>query len=242
LIVFIKYTQANLDSPSERNYTELISTYRDLSQLQGGDNLYWTGQKFSYSLSELKDDAFYIASRECCYGIAQTYEIFESFLKSFLVELLQHKREYLELISNDESLTLNSTDDFRDLVNQFQKRGKNNKKFFWLFRKISDFYKRHEKENIWNYNMADWYDLMSEVRHAIIHNRQHFTDKVKTSIARNRNQIIFERYFNVEKSTDSGLIIVDRLKTGELINLFNQFAFLIWKSVSLDCGLELDYR
>jgi hypothetical protein len=170
-------------------------------QLQGGDNLYWTGQKFSYSLSELKDDAFYIASRECCYGIAQTYEIFESFLKSFLVELLQHKREYLELISNDESLTLNSTDDFRDLVNQFQKRGKNNKKFFWLFRKISDFYKRHEKENIWNYNMADWYDLMSEVRHAIIHNRQHFTDKVKTSIARNRNQIIFERYFNVVTQT-----------------------------------------
>jgi len=236
---FINYTQNHLDLEPDANFVELISTYRDLSQLDGGNNLYWTGQHFSY---KIKEDTLFIESRECCFGIAQTYEIFESFLKRIVVELLENNYNYISLVTNDTNSNIISKESLIEIVNQFQKKDKNNKKFLWLFRKISTFYKKHEKENICRYNMADWFDLVSEIRHAIIHNRQNLTDKVKISIKRNDNQAIFGRYFNEDLSILSGFLIIDILKTGEIIHLFNQFAHLIWKSLSLECNLNADYQ
>lgn len=238
---FITFVQKELDSTPDGNITQLISTYRDLSKLENDENLFWTGMEYNFSVSDLRNNAQLLASRECCYGIAQVYEIFESFLKNLTVELLQNKKEFIELVSNKDSMVLNTTEDYRVLATQFQRKEKNNKSFLWLFRKVSGFYKKHEKENIWNYNLADWFDLMSEIRHAITHNRQQFTDKVKLSINRNGNREIFNRYFNQNKSNETGFIVTNQLKTGEIISLFNQFAFLIWKSLSIECRLDLNY-
>ncbi len=238
---FIKYTKKNLESIPDQRFVELISTYRDLSQIGSNTNLNFTGQQFSYKISDLRKDALSIASRECCYGIAETYEIFETFLKNILTEILFRNSKYFKPINANKLEVPKSKEEIRDFINQFQKRDRNNKKLLWAFRKLSSFYKQYEKNNILNFNMAEWFDLMSELRHAIIHNRQDFTERAKKAVMRNRNQIIFNRYFNEEQSYSSGKLIIDRLKTGEIIHQFNQFAHLIWKSLSLECDLNTDY-
>ena len=238
---FINSIQDQNKSKPENCITQLISSYRDLSQLGAQNNLYETGFEYNYTISDLQNEAFLLSSRECCFTIAQAYEIFESFLKKIVFEMLRNNQEYTVFVTRGDTLKPTSNQDFKNLVDQLQRRDKNNKKFLWLFRKISTLYKTHEKENIWNYNFADWFDLISEIRHAIVHSRQHLTDKVQLSIGRNKNRKIFNRYFDAMKSEELGLIITHRLNAGELINLFNQFAFLIWKSISTECELELNY-
>lgn len=240
--IFIKYTKRNLEKEPDRNFASLSSTYRDLSQTTVGHNLFRTGHQFNYKISDLQDNAREIVSRECCFGIAQTYEIFESFMKNILIELLLNRNEYFNVISKDKVFTPMSRLEIAEFINQMQRNAKNNKKLLWVLRKISDFYKQHEEVNIWNYNLANWFDMMSEIRHSIIHNRQTMTNKVKEAISKNKNQLIFTRHFNKELSYSSGLIITDRLKAGEIIHLFNQFAHLIWKSLCIECGLDSDYQ
>lgn len=240
--IFIKYTKRNLETEPDRSVAELSSTYRDLSQKNSGPNLFRTGHYFSYMISYLKQNASIIVSRECCFGIAQTYEVFESFLKNILIELLMNRTEYFYPINKDKIMLPKSRFEVIEYVNLIQRKDRNNKKLLWFLRRISDFYKKHEMENIWNYNMANCFDMMSEIRHAIIHNRQNMTIKVREVINLNKNQEIFNKYFNKELSDTTGIITTDRLKTGEIIHLFNQFAHLIWKSLSLESGLDADYQ
>lgn len=238
---FISFVQKELDSKPDGDIIQLISNYRDLSKLNDDNNLFWTGMEYNFSSSDLQNNAHLLISRECCYTIEQAYEIFESFLKEITVELLRNKKEYIELVNCKDSAVLDKTEDYRVLVNKFQRNGKNNKRILWLFREISEFYQKHEKENILNYDFADWFDLISEIRHAITHNRQRFTDKVKSSISKDETRIIFNRYFDQNKSVETGLIITNLQNTNETILLFNQFAFLIWKSLSIECRVDINY-
>lgn len=134
-----------------------------------------------------------------------------------------------------------SIEDYRLFINQIQKKGRNNKKLLWFIRKLSPFYKEYETKNIWHFDMANWFNLISEIRHAIIHNRQSLTMKVQTEIEKNQNKALFERYFYFEKSYATGLIFTNRLKTGEHICLLHQFAFLIFKSLSIEAKLDANY-
>jgi hypothetical protein len=240
---FIKYSENSLSEKYDdsTSINSLISSYRDLSNLSNVMNLHFTGFRHELKVSDFKEDIALIVSRECSLTLAQVYEIFESFIKKVLSKFLFHNPSYLNTINTKSISVTNDYEGYRDFVNSLQRQGKNNKKLLWALRKISPFYLKHETDNIWDFNMANWYELVSVIRHAIVHNRQVLTQDVQNTISKNKNNELFDRYYLNEKSFESDIIYTNRVKTGEQICLFNQFAFLIFKSLSRTVNIDDNY-
>jgi hypothetical protein len=240
---FIKYTE---NKYSELNIVDdrvagLRSLFRDLSDLTSKENLYSTGFRYELKISEFKEDIALLVSRECCFALSQVYEIFETYLKNILSSFLFHNPLFFDSVEIKNFDTPSTIQEYRDCINFLQRQGKNNKKLFSTIRKISSFYSKHEIVNIRSFNLNNWYDLISEIRHAIIHNQQKLTLKVQNIISHNRNKEIYDRYFLSEKSYENNIIITDRLKTTDHICLFDSFAYLIFKSLSLETNLDPKY-
>ena len=65
-----------------RTYKSVVSSitcYRDLSQIQGGDNLYTPNYAFDMTVDTMANEIKDIISQQSCFAVSQAYEVFESF-------------------------------------------------------------------------------------------------------------------------------------------------------------------
>ena len=158
--------KGNFNIPGYELYT-MITTYRDLSQLSGGDNLYITGNEYSLTTDNLTDETSRPLSYISCLTISQIFEVFESFLKNILTESI-FQNNLIDVLKIE-----NVNQDFNSIRNSLYKiQGTNNKGLIKALRKISPFFKAHEHNNIWKRNMSDWFNLIATVRHIVVHQRQ----------------------------------------------------------------------
>ena len=71
----------------DRELMAAMSTFRDLSKITDGDNLYNTGYSYSLRSSVLESEIEIILSKEYCLTLSQAYEVFETYLADIFTEL-----------------------------------------------------------------------------------------------------------------------------------------------------------
>jgi hypothetical protein len=114
-------------------------------------------------------------------------------------------------------------------------RQKNNRKFMNLIEKLSIHFTQHEANNIYKLNFPMWFDLVSELRHNIIHNRQTISSRLQDFLKHNNERAKLFQMFFEQKITNDGLIIfLTNEKFHIILDRLNDFAFFIFKSLSLD--------
>jgi hypothetical protein len=217
-----------------------ITTYRDLSQIPGTNNLYTPNFSYGITLNTLSKEVENLISRESCFTVAQAYEVFESYFLQILTDYFKHRTDKLTEL-NLLKVDLISESDIKTFLKIAA--GSNNKGLIKLAKKISDHFKKHENDNYFSVNIFRWFDLISMVRHTLVHNRQKVSKRFLTYLEENKsNRLIelFDAQFERKKIDNIECIFLTTNRALDIITWLNSFAHLIFKSISIDSGLDFD--
>lgn len=216
----------------------MISTYRDLSQLDEGSNLYDTNVEYHLSSDNLSSETERILSYVSCLTITQIFEVFESFLKNVLAELIsQNPCLFFKLGLENNSI------DFDHIRTQlFKIQGKSNKGFIKALRKISPFFREFEQHNIWERNMSHWFELIARVRDLVVHSRLKINTDFKDYISEIHRKKLFDLHFKITGIEPNEKIQLTPYQASSIIDYMFEYAHLIYKSLSIDYNIPLDFK
>ena len=224
----------------DRELISSLTTFRDLTVAPKSDNLVIPNYNYSVRLSSISAEVNNIISRESCLTVAQAYEAFESFFLQILTNYLRYNPSKLvELKLLKANLILPETE-IKEILRKSS--GKNNKGLISITKKISDHFKTHESKNYLSINIFHWFDILSMVRHEVVHNRQAISKGFLDYLEKNKcNKSIelFDRQFERKKIDDRVCIYLTPDKASDIITWLNSFAHYIFKSISIDARLPI---
>lgn len=171
-----------------------------------------------------------IHSRQLCLLYAQSFESFERFLKDCIFDRLsrdENIREYVISLlpkNQNSSITRAKMPSGENLFRALKKAGGKSFKDF-------------SSNNNLNVKFKELWTILSEVRHAITHNESIIELKLIKKSDHHYN--IFNYLFNSKSVSDDLLQIeLDYVKFEKLIKRFSEFAFQIFKLLSIEDHLE----
>lgn len=222
----------------DREYKMLhsaITTYRDISLIQGGDNLFTPNYSFEMDVNRLNNQIDDIISQQGCFAVAQAYEFFETFLIDIITDYIFFNQKNLGMIGMSAGKLIMLRTTIREKVKSLKK---GNKDRFSILRKSCSFFKKHEVKNIYNYNITLWFNLITLVRHDIVHNGQRASKKLMEYVRENNLEKIFNEQIETKKIDNDTSIYFKVEFAGEIINRLNGLAHLVFKSISIELGLS----
>lgn len=229
-----KAEQLENDFTGNQDLYSTITYYRDLSQLEGGSNLYDTGYGHDVSTLNLKQHSENAVSYVCCTTVSHVYEIFDSFLKNILasVYINSDSKESFKLKEQFENF-----EKVREGLWMLKREGS----LLKVMRRISPFYAEHEKNNIWGYNVGVWFSMIDKVRHQIVHNRQKLTETFILDIEAREEGKLFKKNFSLLQQGSNWQIVITYPQASHILNTFIELAHLIFKSLSTDLNMDASY-
>lgn len=170
----------------------------------------------------------------------QNYEAIERFMKDIFIVYFKHN----ELLAKETIGKINLRYD-RDQINWRQtiqqlNKGVNKKSYLEILRELSPEFKVGEQKNLHNINLKDWFEMISLVRHSIVHSnsiiKNEEANKLSTNMKENLNN-----FFNIcNKANGSIQVTLDVYKQKRLFKFFAEYCFFVFKSLSN--SLELDWK
>lgn len=225
------------DGSGNRTLIGSITSYRDLSQIQGGDNLGSPACSYQVKTDNLSDEVDIIISQQCCYAATQWYEVFESYLISMISEYLHHHQYRLREVKLKGERILLLKETIRHMVKKAQ--GTNNKGLLSMMRKLSGHFKQYEHNNIFSVDISQWFDLYSMIRHTLVHNRQVVSNRLLDYINTRKSNELFEQHFKKRKVDQEVCIYLEKDSAGNITHWLNTFAHFIFVSLSKEGNLSL---
>jgi hypothetical protein len=226
------------ENRTHKSIVSAITSYRDLSLVQGGDNLF--SPNFSYEMSvdtmpnEIKD----IISQQSCFAVAQAYEVFESFLIELMTEYLLNNQSKLQLFKFTTSNIILLRETIREMVKKGQ--GVNNKGILAMVRKVSPHFQTHEANNIHHVNISHWFDLVTMIRHTLVHNRQIISPRLLKYLEKQKANEMFNRHFQRKRVDNKVRIYLEKNTASDIIDWLNTFAHFIFVGLSKEANLALN--
>ena len=170
-----------------------------------------------------------ILSKQLCLLYAQSFEAFERFVKDCLFNRIchdDHIREFtISLLPKHEQLsfTRDKMPGGGNLFRVLKKAGR-------------ETYKEFTKKNNLNINFSELWAILSEARHSITHSESLIESGIFNKTKHNSE--IFKFLFNLrEMSPCLWLIELDYQKFERLMKRFSEFAYQIFKILSIEEGL-----
>lgn len=225
------------ENREHKSIVSAITSYRDLSLVQGGDNLF--SPNFSYEMSvdtmpnEIKD----IISQQSCFAVSQAYEVFESFLIELMTEYLLNNQSKLRLFKFTSSNIILLRETIREMVKKGQ--GVNNKGLLAMVRKVSPHFRTHEANNIHHVNISHWFDLVTMIRHTLVHNRQIISPRLLKYLEKQKANEMFDRHFQRKRVDNKVRIYLEKNTASDIIDWLNTFAHFIFVGLSKEANLSL---
>jgi len=221
-----------------RGITSSVTFFRDLSQSPQTDNL--TAPNFDYDLTleNLADEIENISSKVCGLAVANSYEVFESFFIRTLSEYFVSNPSKLVETKLLKAPLILPIEETTRLIKK--SAGTNNKGLIKFTKNLSDFFKRHESTNYLQVNILQWFDLLSMVRHTLVHNRQAMSKGLLDYLEKNKANKsfeLFDRQFSRKKIGNRVEIYLTTNQVLDIVSWLNSLAHLIFKSLSLQQNL-----
>ena len=228
-----EYGKRFQDNKSNLNFI-LGSTIaiRDLSienESEDYYNLHPVETKYEIYLKDLEKFNDKLIKKNCAYFLAQSYEALEKFLNEVITQYILRNRP-LEFVFD--SLNADLTFDATKAELKKEKRSNNGNKYLLkILRKISTEYKNLELKNWRNLNLIDWYDIYSEIWHAVTHKSQILEKEIVENFSSRKSELM-DYYFPCEETELGYLINIDHIRTSDLITLTAEYGFIVFKTLS----------
>jgi len=175
-----------------------------------------------------------IFSRQLCLLYAQSFESFERYLKDCLFDKLNRDnmiREYvIQLLPNTQEppITREKMPGGDNLFKVLKKAGGKS-------------FKEFSKENNLNIRFKELWTILSNVRHSVTHNESLINSELVNKS--NHHTEIFNFLFKSSPgSEDTMYIELDYKKFERLIKRFSEFAYQVFKVLSVEEGVEFENK
>lgn len=203
--------------------------------------LYGRTGHFKVEGTEFVEMLRWVAKREGALSIAKAYEAFETYLYDltaiygFKVDTLR-SHEVLNLSQNIDDL--NSIDEWKESV-RCKYRKANNKKLISKLRKLGHNLEAAESGTLNNrkLNVVSWFKVVEQVRHAATHSDYLIDQAVLDSFQPEERAILDQRFPGSESNLGYS-IEMEKYNSISNIQLFAEYAHAIYKSLSIQSGLE----
>ena len=225
------------ENREHRSVVSAIASYRDLSLLQGGNNLFSPNFSYEMTIDTMANEINDIVSQQSCFAVSQAYEVFESFLIELMTEYLLHNQNKLQLLKFTHGNIILLRETIREMVKKGQ--GVNNKGLLAMVRKISPHFRTHETKNIHNVNISQWFDLVTMIRHTLVHNRQIISSRLLKYLEKQKANEMFDRHFQRKRIDNRVCIYLEKNTATDIINWLNTFAHFIFVGLSKEANLPL---
>lgn len=212
-----------------------ITFYRDMSLIEGGDNLFVPNYSFEMDVDRLNNQIDDIISQQGCFAVAQAYEFFETFLIDIITDYIFFNQKNLGMIGMNAGKLILLRETIRPKVKCIKD---GNKGRFSILRKSCLFFQKHEIKNIYSYNVTQWFYLITLVRHDIVHNGQRASKKLMDYVKENNLTKIFNEQIQTKKIDNDISIFFKLDSAGEIIHRLNGLAHFVFKSISIELGLS----
>ena len=129
----------------------------------------------------------------------------------------------------------------KETIREYIKRKKetNNKGLLSMIRKLSMHFREFEGNNIHKVNICQWFDLLSIVRHCVVHNREVISPRFLKYLETHKSNAMFDRHFNRKRIDGEIRIFLQPDIASDIMNWLNSFAHFIFVSLSKEAGLSL---
>lgn len=228
-------------SSEQDNYLRfpLISTTIIMGDLTGKHDNGWkinfpTGFSTKLHVEDIDIHFEKLIHIQCMREIAFSYEILESYLYDITAcFLFVNKSKYCDIIKKYKL----EAENLSSLQNAIRKlRRKNNKDLFKLIRSINPTFDQAETNNLEEINLKEWYQVLSFIRHGIIHSD--FTiKKGKNNITDNHLKIL-KRFITFKETDDGYHLKLTNKQADKLVTFITEYGFLVFKSFSTEGGYE----
>lgn len=195
-------------------------------------------------LDEYKEIIGNLLKRESAFTIAQGYEFFETFLKDIIAYTFHTIPEAWEnyIKKNIKKNMGNDLNGWKDKIRKNKifgdiKREKNNKHLFECLRGISSKISDAESKNNKSLCLEDWYEVYSEVRHAVTHSGSEIEKSIIEKWPPERKSIL-EKYFPCKETDNSFKLNIEVDGANRILTLLCEYAFLIFKNISIVYNLN----
>lgn len=220
-----------------------IICLRDLTLPPKSDNLIVPNFDYDVNVRDIPERIEEWVSLNCGLAVLHGYEVFETyFVKILATYFLLHPEKMVD-VKLLKDITILSEDEVKKLVKN--NNGVNNKGLIKMMKLMSPYFAKHESSNYLGVNIFHWFDILSMVRHSLVHNRQVIGDRFAHYLEVNKSNKyneLFERQFG-QKSFDNRLhILLNSNRTADILTWLNSFAHLIFKSLSLEENLSSEIR
>jgi hypothetical protein len=167
-----------------------------------------------------------ISSSQLCLLYAQSFESFERFLKDCLFDKLERDNEIKKYVISLLPKNQNS------VISRKNMPGGN--QLFKILKKVGGkTFRKFTASNNLDIKFKELWTILSEVRHAVTHNES--TIELTRINKSDHHFDIFNYLFNSKKISDDQLLIeLDYKKFEKLIKRFSEFAFQVFKLISIE--------
>jgi hypothetical protein len=119
-------------------------------------------------------------------------------------------------------------------------QGVNNKGLLAMVRKMSPHFRTHESKNFHDVNISQWFDLVTMIRHTLVHNRQIISYRLLKYIKNQKANEMFDRHFQRKIIDTKVCIYLEKNTASDIITWLNTFAHFIFVGISKEANLSLD--
>src|SRR5690606_29241103 len=169
---------------------------------------------YTLSTCNLTHEVERLRSYIACLTLTQVFEVFESFLKDIVAEILfQNPSTVSELNLNFPN---SSFDEIRNELYKLQ--GNSNKGFIKVLRKLSPFFKQHEEHNIWGRNMSHWFEIIAKVRHLVVHSRLTVSTDFENYIQEYHRLKLFDLHFTISETPYGKKLVLTAYQANAIVD------------------------
>lgn len=209
---------------------------RDLTEWPAnGWAIYYPSGKFILQGQEYLNSIEHLISRWSSWTISQSYEAFETFLKDITASSLLLPqadkniiKQNLSKFKQKKGLSHENFEYWRDFTQQCYRK---NTEILGLLRTIAPDIKEAEKHNNRAIDLTQWFTVVTEVRHAVVHSDL----KIKNNRMRDwttKERSLLASNFNGAYEQDSYILRIDISNANKCLTLFAEYAYTIYKKLS----------
>ena len=155
-----------------------------------------------------------------------------------LTEYFLHNQDKLKTLGLTSGGIILIKETIRTMIKKQQKS--NNKGLLSIVRKLSSYFRTHEASNMYHINISHWFDLISMIRHTLVHNRQIISNPLLKYLEKNKANLMFSEHFQMKKIGGNICIYLEQSKAYEIILRLNAFAYFIFKGLSIEARLSFE--
>lgn len=223
------------ENREHKSIVTAITSYRDLTLLGANENLFTPNYKYAINVDDLENEISDVISQQSCFAVSQAYEVFETYIIEILTEYLFKNQNNLLTVKfvNEKIILLRPT--IRDMVKKNQKT--NNRGLLSIMRKLSPNFKEFEAKNIHEVNISNWFDLLSMIRHVLVHNRQIVSHRFLKYLQNSNANVMFDRHFKRKNVGGNVCVFLEKNNASDIIDWLSTFAHFIFKSLCIEANL-----